>query len=325
MAVKDIDKFEKQNNYVINVYGCDQNGGNIFPRRISKRRDQKSINLLMLENGEHYHYVLIKNLNKLLGKQGDPRLFCPYCCHGFATNKGYNQEKLEQHMETCFTYGGCKVEMPEIGKDTIYFKQYYNQQIAPYIIYADFEALMNKKSEEKTIHEISGFSLVVVSQYEKPQFFSHRGADAGKVFIEKIKELSDVLYMNIKSADAKMIFTAEDKEKFEKSTHCHICEGALPRGSTKIDHLANIGEWLQIMGLPRWLPEQTEVDEVVGETKEFLLAKSKLQEYLKKHNKVVVRDHCHWTGESGGSTSTLQHHVQMNLQYTCLLQQLHCE
>ena len=69
--------------------------------------------------------------------------------------------------------------MPEIGKNTIYFKQYYNQQVAPYIIYADFEALMNKKSEEKTIHEISGFSLVVVLQYENPQFFSHRGADAG--------------------------------------------------------------------------------------------------------------------------------------------------
>ena len=85
MAVKDIDKFEKQNNYVINVYGCDQDGGNIFPRRISKRRDQKSINLLMLENGEHYHYVLIKNLNRLLGsREGHhTKVFCPYCCHGF--------------------------------------------------------------------------------------------------------------------------------------------------------------------------------------------------------------------------------------------------
>ena len=52
MAVKDIDKFEKMNpEYNINVYGCDQDGSNIFPRRISKRRDKKAINLIMLENG----------------------------------------------------------------------------------------------------------------------------------------------------------------------------------------------------------------------------------------------------------------------------------
>ena len=171
----------------------------------------------MLENGEHYHYVLIKDFNKLLGSGGErPKQWCPYCCHGFDT-RYLKPGQMDEHMKTCFTYGGCKVNMPEIGKNTIEFTQYYNQQVAPYIIYADFEALMNKKSEEKTIHEISGFSLVVVSQYEKPQFFSHRGADAGKVFIEKIKELSDVLYMNIKKADAKLIFTAEDKEKFEKN------------------------------------------------------------------------------------------------------------
>ena len=57
--------------------------------------------------------------------------------------------------------------------------------VAPYVTYADFEAIMNKKSEEKQIHEISGYSLVVVSPYEKPRFYSHRGDNAGEVFIEK--------------------------------------------------------------------------------------------------------------------------------------------
>ena len=57
--------------------------------------------------------------------------------------------------------------MPEMGKNTIKFTQYYKQQVAPYIIYVDFEALMNEISGGKTIHEISGFSLVVVSPYEE--------------------------------------------------------------------------------------------------------------------------------------------------------------
>ena len=36
MAVKDIDKFEKMNDLVINVYGCTEDGTQIWPRRISK-------------------------------------------------------------------------------------------------------------------------------------------------------------------------------------------------------------------------------------------------------------------------------------------------
>ena len=43
------------------------------------------------------------------------------------------------------------------------------------------------------IHDISGFSLVVVSPYAEPQIYSHRGQDAGELFIEKNQELSDDL------------------------------------------------------------------------------------------------------------------------------------
>ena len=71
MAVKDIDRFEKINNLTINVYGCNEDGNEIYPRRISNRRDNNAINLLMLENGAGYHYVLIKNLNGLLRSHAD--------------------------------------------------------------------------------------------------------------------------------------------------------------------------------------------------------------------------------------------------------------
>ena len=83
MAVDDIDRFEKKNGLVINVYSCNEDGREICPRRISKRRSNDAINLLMLENDNGYHYVLIKDLNKLLGSHGHPKEFCPYCCWGF--------------------------------------------------------------------------------------------------------------------------------------------------------------------------------------------------------------------------------------------------
>ena len=97
--------------------------------------------------------------------------------------------------------------MPEIGKNIIEFTNYSQQQESPFCIYADFESIMKKESEKKMIHEISGYSLCVVSPYEEPQIDSYRGADAGKVFTLKLESLGKEVNKKIKNADAKMIFT----------------------------------------------------------------------------------------------------------------------
>ena len=60
--------------------------------------------------------------------------------------------------------------------------------------------------------------LCVVSPYEEPQIDSYRGADAGKVFTLKLESLGKELNKKIKNADAKMIFTDDDKKVFKK---CH--------------------------------------------------------------------------------------------------------
>ena len=131
----------------------------------------------MLENGENYHYVLIKNLNRLLGKSKNvshPKEFCPYYCYGF--DKRYLKEgQMEEHMKECFTYGGTKVNMPETGENTLEYTQCYKQQITPFCIHADFESVMKKESEKKTLHEISGYSLCVVSPYEESHINSYSG------------------------------------------------------------------------------------------------------------------------------------------------------
>merc|ERR1711954_559244 len=315
MAVHDIDRFEKKNGLVINVYSCNEDGREICPRRISKRRSNDAINLLMLENDNGYHYVLIKDLNKLVGNRNShSREFCPYCCWGF--DKRYLKEgEMEKHMKDCFKYGGTKVNMPAIGNNTLQYTEYYKQQMAPFCIYADFESIMKKESEKKMIHEISGYSLCVVSLYEEPQIDSYRGADAGKVYTLKLESLGKELNKKIKNADAKMVFTDDDKKVFKNATHCHICEGELPKNSTKIDHLAKIKDWLKIMGLPGRVPSYKEVknklnyyddipDEVFQDTKE------KLIQYLKVNNKIVVRDHCQWTGKFRGAA-----HQECNLMY----------
>ena len=66
-----------------------------------------------------------------------------------------------------------------------------------------------------------------------------------------------------------MVFTEKDKEKFEKATHCHICEEALPKNSTKVDHLAKIKDWLKILGLSGRMPTYKEVEDKLNHFKEI--------------------------------------------------------
>ena len=79
MAINNLDKFEKQNpDYIVKVYGCDENGENIYQRRIIKRRDREPTNLLLLQNEETYHYVLITEFDRLLGSGNEmQKKFCP--------------------------------------------------------------------------------------------------------------------------------------------------------------------------------------------------------------------------------------------------------
>ena len=69
-----------------------------------------------------------------------------------------------------------KIEMPEEGKDTLSFQNHHKQMKMPYVIYADFEALVKKipgcergpESKQKSYtektkwHEACRYSYMVV-------------------------------------------------------------------------------------------------------------------------------------------------------------------
>ena len=65
MQVKEIHKFEKLNNVCISVYGwrkkTDKDAGYAYPIKVSKNVTEQHIQLLLLANGDSYHYCWIKN------------------------------------------------------------------------------------------------------------------------------------------------------------------------------------------------------------------------------------------------------------------------
>jgi len=240
---RDIDRFEESNNGVIsvNVYEvCDKlNSDSIILHRRTKTINAKyHVNLLKIyDDTGKYHYVYIKDYNKLMGSQTNKsphKLYhCQYCQHGFK-----RESLLERHKEKgCLAITGQSVELPKKG-DTIKFLYNSRKFKCPFVIYADFECLTTKTGAySKPInpnmssttkyqqHKPSGFKINVVNSIsETAETFIYRGEDCIDVFFKKIREIEAKL-MTILQINEKMIITDEEQQEFNNATKCYICNG----------------------------------------------------------------------------------------------------
>ena len=89
-------------------------------------------------------YCLFYSPNKHKSKN----YFCERCLHGYS-----RLDLLEEHKPNSNGSGGpaVKVEMPEEGANGFRFQNYHKQMNAPFVIYADFEALTTKLEGQSRI------------------------------------------------------------------------------------------------------------------------------------------------------------------------------
>ena len=79
---------EKLNNVSINVIGFEPDNkgkGTLFPLLISKRPSKDPVNLLLLNEDDKSHFILITDMSRLLNdtfKHKEKRHFCLYCFKG---------------------------------------------------------------------------------------------------------------------------------------------------------------------------------------------------------------------------------------------------
>ena len=187
--LKDIPKVEKQNNINVNVFGWEKQTP--FPIYISKEKHKNVMNLLLINSNENNHYVLIYDVNRFMHNQTkhkDKKHFCMYCPQCFR-----GEHTLEKHNKNCITINGKQaINMPNEG-EKVQFKNYHKQLEVPFIIYADFEAIVEKihsakQSEEKSYtdayqkHKDCSYAYKVVccydNKYTKPLQL-YRGENAG--------------------------------------------------------------------------------------------------------------------------------------------------
>ena len=136
----------------------------------------------------------MKRLTALLYDQtrhNESKHFCERCLHGYS-----RKELLERHKPECkgLLKTPTRTEMMQEGENTE-FKNFHKKMKTPYVIYADFESILekiegcelspNKSFTVKTEkHEACGFSYIAVRSDGKlfgP--FKYRGRDAVYVFL----------------------------------------------------------------------------------------------------------------------------------------------
>ena len=241
--VKQIDKLEKQNGKLaINVFGWEND--TVIVHRISRKEPNvPRINLMLIETGKIQHYCYVKRESALLfdqSKNRNAKHYCMMCLTGFS-----RADLLVDHKKYCNGVNGrpTRIEMPKEGENILAFQNYQKQMKAPYVIYADFEALVKKiqgcerysESEKKCKsytektewHEACGYSYIVVkSDGEVTGSKVYRGENAVKSFLESImQEKEKIREMLAKQEPITM--THEDWYDFKNAYNCNICEKKL--------------------------------------------------------------------------------------------------
>ena len=242
---KDWKKFERNNESIaLNVLYVSYKIKKIsfaYKSKHNLNREEKII-LLMISNGEKWHYKAVTRLSGLLRGvtfNHNDDFYCLNCFHAFRT-----KNKLEEHKNICESHEYCHVEMPT--KDNVIIK--YNQGEKPiklpFVIYADLEFLLekmstcqNNRNESSTTeinkHTPSGYSLFTHCSFDKSKnkLDYYRGKDCMKKFYKDLRTHATKI---INYEKKKMIpSTTEEKIHYNEQEICYICKKEFDKNDEK--------------------------------------------------------------------------------------------
>ena len=103
---------------------------------------EKQVILLMISNGENWHYLIVKNLSRLLREitsnhSGD--FYCLNCFHSYRT-----KNKLDAHKKICENHEYCHIEMPTKDNNIIKYNQGEKSLKLPFIFTPIWNACLEK-------------------------------------------------------------------------------------------------------------------------------------------------------------------------------------
>jgi len=161
MKLSDVPKFEKQFNLSINIYGYElafdaetkTQSVSFYPHYITPNivdNLDNVISLLLIQQEEKTHYVLIKSISALMrGSYNDNAAhLCPCCMKPYRT-----KEKLQSHLRNGCAKFGERAVCPSVkeSKGYVRFSNIPKMLKKPFVIYADPESILEAYEDNRGV------------------------------------------------------------------------------------------------------------------------------------------------------------------------------
>ena len=147
-----------------------------------------TIHLLLLTDGDSYHYTLIRDIGRLVTgrtKHNGRTHVCPYCLHPFT-----QQHVLDNHIFNCSIHKPQAVSFPKEADASLYYKSVNKEYPVPYVLYVDFETFLMPSADKDVVseHVPSGFCCLKVSNVDNEIFppYIYSGEDVMSKFYDHI-------------------------------------------------------------------------------------------------------------------------------------------
>ena len=187
----------------------------------------KQVILLMISNGENWHYLVVKKLPGLLKGITSNHKEDFYCLNCFRSYRTKN--KLEAHKKISESNKYCHAEMPTKDNNVIKYNQGEKSIKLRFIIYADLKCLLEKMStcqnnpnesstSEINKHTPSGYSLYTYCSCDKSKnkLDYYRGKNCMKKFCKDFRTHATKI-INYEKKE----FDTNDKKNYKVRDHRH--------------------------------------------------------------------------------------------------------
>ena len=232
-----------------------------FCRKSNYRRDRE-INLILISEDNRWHHTAIKSLSRLLAsknsKHHGKQYFCTNCLQGFTL-----ESSRDEHYGYCVDNETVRVEMPK-KESTLEFYDGQNQFKVPFMMYTDFEAILNPmqgpspapsepytegagKAYTKEVNQHIPSRFCIYSKFaygevENPLRL-YRGEDCVEEFYEYIKEDAKRLY-HVFPEKPMDLLTKKQWKRYKRASKCHICYKPFEERNPKVrDHCHYTGRY----------------------------------------------------------------------------------
>ena len=242
----------------INVYGVDDDKKVIYPPRGSSTLvPDRHVDLLLFERNGIQYFTTIRNFSRLVSSQMSNHDHTVYCCkqclHAYST-----QELLDAHVTEC--YHAQRTKFPDDPRCR--FTNIQKQLAAPFVVYADFESILNTVDKDvDTIQgvEVGGESSSQVFQDHIPCSFAYkvvssvdpnfsrplvmyRGETVAEKFVRDLQQGAKQLFDEYIATPKPMLLTGTVLRSFNNATTCHICTKPLEDDKVR-DHCHILGSY----------------------------------------------------------------------------------